>query len=453
MRLGRGLRIGVLVVLSAGCAEEQAAISPPPPARSDADDGAPRPDGGTTSSTTLLPSVECNVPDVHTVDVPQEYGTRDGPKLALRYRVFRSPLANAPTVLVVPGGPGSDIMKLSATDPYPLGAVPPELFNIIYADARGSGCNLYPVLTSPEKVFTIDAVARDLLAVVRAEKLTNYLLYGASFGTTAATVAGALAVSENTPEPRRLVLEGTVGRAFASFEAYFAPFEAEWTRVKTLIDPAWRTEFQKEPWSTTLMWSREQWGAFISAQLILGDVPGEGHILHYWLSQLSAKKRAAQQYVANFMAGVGASSSSDSQLFMTIACRELWGSWHDGREIRDGTLRATGQDLCTSGSERAPYDSRAWALHVPITYFQGAHDPTTTVEQAAYHRDGQSQVERDLVMVADASHAPLTLGLRGRKCSSPVWSALATGKGLAAALKTCGTGDDASITHATYPAH
>jgi pimeloyl-ACP methyl ester carboxylesterase len=423
----------LLAPLAWACSADQAA-STDTPNELGKTPGAP--EGGPPTSAPISPSSACDVSGVNTVTVPFDYGAPDGPSALLRYRVFASSRANAPTVLVVPGGPGSDIMKAEASAPFALGAVPTDLFNIIYTDARGSGCNIYPDVPAPEKVFTVEAVARDLLAVVRAEGLTDYILYGASFGSAAVTVAGSLAASANTAAPKRIVLEGAVGRAFASFDDYFSAFETEWTRVKALIAPAWRDELEKEPWSPTLFWSREQWGTFVSAQLILGDVPGEGHILHYWLSRLTAKDPQAQKYVSNFMEGAKL-PSVPGQLFKTIACRELWGSWKTGREIRDGALHATGADICAGSQDKKPYDSHAWAVRVPITYFQGPHDPTTTVAQATYHVDGQSGVERQVVTVPDASHAPLTLGLQGRKCARAVWQTLAAAEDLGATLTTC----------------
>jgi pimeloyl-ACP methyl ester carboxylesterase len=279
-------------------------------------------------------------------------------------------------------------MHTAPTDPTPVGAIRTTAFNVIYADARGSGCNALPEVPSPEKVYSIEAVARDLLAVVRAERLTNYIVYGVSFGTAAATVATSMARAEGATPPRRLVLEGTVGHAFSSFDEYFATFAAEWERVKPLLSPVWQTEFNTEPWPPELFWSRDQWGEFVSSQLILGEVPGQGPLLKLWLDGLSARSPAAQQFVGASMAGV-TPGALPPQLFRTIACHELWGSWRVGREIRDGGLGAPGEDVCGGRGADAPYDSKRWPADVPITYFQGPHDPTTTTDQATYHLDNQ----------------------------------------------------------------
>ncbi len=343
-------------------------------------------------------------------------------------------------VVVVPGGPGGDIMRSSARDAYPLGAVPSADFDVIYTDARGSGCNaVADADLAPETadaVFRAEEVGMDVAAVVRHAGLDDYILYGASFGTVAATIAAHALERDGGARPRALVLEGTVGRAFESFDAYFDAFRTEWARVEPMLAPVWRAELAKEPWSPTLKWSRDQWGLFVAQQLILGDIPGRGHSLVYWLDGLSKQTVAAQSYVAGFMAKA-ATPGTPSSLFRTIACRELWGSWRSGREIRGGALNATGEDLCGGAPKVEPYDAARYLLASPVYYFQGPFDPTTTSSQAEHHFDAQVGAPRAFVTVPDAAHAPLTLGLRERGCSSAAWKAIAARLDLTAALATC----------------
>ena len=260
--LALSIEIGALVL---GCTTHEDPIGGPvtPPSAKDGSDASDAP------PLLLLPlksTVPCDLTGIRSVVVPFDEDDPGGQTIELRYRVFPSSRVGAPTVVVVPGGPGGSIMRKDPKDSFALGAIPSDLFTVIYTDARGSGCNAYSDVSAPERGYTIRAVARDILAVVEAEKLKDYFVYAASFGTTAATVAVARAESVGVSVPRRLILEGAVGRAFATFDEYFLPFRAEWIRVKALLDPVWNAEFEKEPWSTTLFWSREQWGAFISAQ-------------------------------------------------------------------------------------------------------------------------------------------------------------------------------------------
>ena len=136
------------------------------------------------------------------------------------------------------------------------------------------------------------------------------------------------------------------------------------------------------------------------------------------------------------MAGVV--DAPPSQLFRTIACRELWGSWQSRREIRKGELFAIGPNVCEGIAKDAAYDSMNFQSLTPITYFHGPFDPTTTTAQAEYHLRHQPRAARQFVTVPNASHGSLTLGLAGRKCSRAVWETLDKNpEGLATALQTC----------------
>ncbi len=369
----------------------------------------------------------CDAPGVQTVLVDARRGDpEDGTQLRLRYRVWEGPTEDAPTVVVVPGGPGTAILEASPEAPYALGAAPIDRARVIFVEARGSGCNVFPAFDDPEAVYALEAVARDLLAVLDQERVEAVTIYGASFGTAVASVAASLAAEAGHPQVDHLVLEGTLGRSFLSFEDYIAPLRSEWDRVEALLDPAWRTAFATEPWDPTLYWSRAQWGAFISAQLILGDVPGEGPILRYWLRGLSAEDPGAQAYVAGFMAGA-AEPTAPSSLFQQIGCREIWGRWQSGREIRDGALAVFGEDRCAGIPFSSPFDVAAYPVRVPTTHLHGPHDPTTTRAQVTHHLRAQRDADRRVVTVPDASHAPLTLGLAGRGCAEAFWTSILEG--------------------------
>ncbi|MBT9558174.1 MAG: alpha/beta hydrolase [Myxococcales bacterium] len=396
----------------------------------------------------------CDHEGVRSVVVPAHDGD-DAPRLRLHYRVSPAESPNAPTVVVIPGGPGQAIMHESPTRPFALGAVPYPAVSLLSLDVRGSGCNVYSDDAGPpEQVYSIDRAASDVASIVAAEGLTDYVLYGASFGTAVATAAAHELERRGLPAPKRLVLEGALGRAFPSFDAYFDAFEAEWRRVVPMLGPAWQTAFATEPWPELLFWTREQWGAFASAQLILGDYPGEGHLLDYWLDGLSAEDDAAQAYVAAFMHSVPdfratAPITATERLFRTVACQELWGGWLPGRELRAGELHAVGEDLCASGLER-PWDASRYPSQVPVVIFHGPYDPTTDTEQATAAYDAHAGASRAFVTVPDAAHAPLTLGLAARGCAPAVWAALVSaepdlGALLEETLSTCTT-DAVSVT-------
>lgn len=393
------------------------------------------------------PEGPCRVDGVRRIEVPAVHAQRDGAWLVLRYRVVRPAEAGAdvPTIVILPGGPGSPAMTLDPRAPFSLGA-PPAGARLIVVDARGSGCNRYPPLEAADAdVYRTEALARDVLAVLRAEGVDDAVVYAASYGSAQATVLASLAEAEGVPL-KRLVVEGALGEAFSGFDPYLEAFSAEWLRTKPLLPPAWVLAFDTEPWPELLQWSRTQWGAFIAQQLILGDYPGEGPILGYWLEGLSAEDEAAQVYVAGFMAAVEA-EAPPGVLFRTLACRELWGAWRTGRAIQDGALVATGADVCRDGERRVdPFDARDWPHTVPIVAFHGPHDPTTTDAQLDAFLAAQPHTHRTVITVPPASHAPLTLGLAARGCAPGIWQALLTAPdSLTEVVSACAAGPEVTL--------
>ncbi|MBI5514018.1 MAG: hypothetical protein HY909_09645 [Deltaproteobacteria bacterium] len=392
----------------------------------------------------------CALSGVRTVVVPAVYGAV-GPRLRLAYRVFEPTTPARATVVVLPGGPGQALMEQAPSDPDSLGAVPTSGVRVVYLDTRGSGCNRYRESDGdPAALYRAEWAARDVLSVVRAEGWRDYTLYGASFGTVTATVAAALAGEMAVAPPRAVVLEGVVGRGRGGFDAYFAPYAAEWERVRPGLPPPWPAELGREPFPDPSGYDRDQWGAFVFAQLILGEVPPQGHILGYYLRGLTARTPGVVAYVSRFMAG--ARAPVVSPMFRAIACRELFGGWRSGRRIERGALVATGDDVCASlpPSHARPYDSAAFVIPSRTYYFLGAHDPATPLAEGRYHFDHQ-RAPRELVTVPDASHGPLTYGLRGHGCASAVWEAILAGSSVAPPLRSCAPGS-AGVTAEAAPA-
>jgi pimeloyl-ACP methyl ester carboxylesterase len=366
-------------------------------------------------SATLLPGVE----------VPYHYNDPTSKKFIYRYRWIPAADPRATTILVLPGGPGQSIMNDDPARPFALGAIPHQRFHLIYTDPRGSGYNQRGLAGEdlPPSAFQTPFLARDVLEIIKKRGLTNYILYGASYGTVQATVVAKLAEELGIPPPKAVVLEGIVGKSFESFDVYFSEYQKEWERIKPQLPNVWRTALTA---NVLPHYSSEQWGAFISSKIILGAIPGYGPLLKYYLERISLQDPRILAEVDAFMKSVpGATPLKNFEL---LACEELWGGWKPERRLEKGKLVAAGRDLCQGKGLSRPYDSKNWLLSVPIFYFQGPYDPTTTPQQAQYHFEHQTaSARRYFTTVAEASHAPMTMGfksLSGPSCAEEVWKAI-----------------------------
>jgi fermentation-respiration switch protein FrsA (DUF1100 family) len=74
-------------------------------------------------------------------------------------------------------------------------------------------------------------------------------------------------------------------------------------------------------------------------------------------------------------------------------------------------------------------------VSVPIYYFSGTDDPNTPPWQVQAHDAAELGAPRQLVSVIAAGHNPLSFNLAD--CLDVLWSAIAAGSGLRAAVESC----------------
>jgi pimeloyl-ACP methyl ester carboxylesterase len=217
---------------------------------------------------------------VQTVSVPLYPERPDSPSFPLAYKLFRSPDSNAPTIIVIPGGPGDTLLDHSPAETYPYGALTTEHFNILYTDPRGLGCNEPAGADFPADAYRTEYLANDVTQIIRELKLDHYFIYGASFGTVVATYAARRTVEVGLNAPRAVILEGTLGRGFKGrFDEYISGFTHEWDRVKKLISNAISSRLATNP--LPFGYSGEVWGQYVFKKMITGEQPGYGPLIQY----------------------------------------------------------------------------------------------------------------------------------------------------------------------------
>jgi pimeloyl-ACP methyl ester carboxylesterase len=348
-----------------------------------------------------------------------------------RYTMSAGSDHSAPTIIFIPGGPGQ-----TSTD-IPLG-VPSEM-SLIRTDPRGVGCNQSDALT--DKDLTSEGIARDILAIVRDQHLTRYILHGVSFGTVVATMAAALANSENTPPPMAVVLEGTIGRAFHAGE-YDKAFITRWQRLRRQIPDRLRAELDRN--ELPLGVSSREMASWISALTIFAEMPTGRDFGLFQLQRLDRVHEEPddadnlRRQIHNLTAKP---NEGRMRLHKNITCHELVPDMRDvvyDFDLKNGELVDSGLRLCDGVSLDRPFDSANYQISAPIYYFSGLEDPATPPFQARYHFENQKTVgQRTLVTIKDGGHQAFsnTLG----DCTTPIWRAIASGNSdeFDSALQTC----------------
>jgi pimeloyl-ACP methyl ester carboxylesterase len=345
--------------------------------------------------------------------------------------VMRDP--SLPTLVMLPGGPG-DLSIPWALDAATLDSLLPKTYNLILTDPRGIGCN--PVPTPPVDFFTTDNLASDVLAIIAARGLTDYYLFGWSYGTQLATVVASAAESRGMA-PRGLVLEGTVGRYFddATMPIY-GGFEREWMRVKAALSPAVAARFESPMLPLGL--SGAQWAAFINDNTLLA-IPGQPGLVDRLTGVGSADPAvlaALEKDVRATADGFLGTPPELKELYPSIVCGELATSDNTDMALVGGVMVGhQDPDFCRDRPLARPFDSARYPVRAPIIYVQGDQDPATTLENARYHFDHQVEGPKHLVTVPGGSHYPF--GAMA-DCFAAFWDGVRTNTtSLAAALDTC----------------
>jgi pimeloyl-ACP methyl ester carboxylesterase len=314
---------------------------------------------------------------------------------------------------------------------------------VVLTDPRGAGCNDDPRLAD-DKDLSSEWLARDLLAIVadleraRGNRRLDYVLYGQSYGTVEATIAASLARRLGATPPRAVVLEGTLGHAYANYQEYFATFTAEWQRVRDDLPSRWRTFFREGQFDRIPGSTSKAWALLINTDLMRGYHPDGEHELEWQLSAygqptlLASLRMFGSVEHQEVLAGA-------NRLLRVIGCRELYGDLYPLRDLDHGELVTRGADLCRDGPALThPYDAAAWPVSVPLIYIQGEHDPATSLAQARYHFEREAASPRYFVSIDLAGHAALSVTLNKGTCPAELWHAIGAGmEGFAAAIAHC----------------
>jgi pimeloyl-ACP methyl ester carboxylesterase len=146
------------------------------------------------------------------IEVPLNDGSADS--LEVHYQIVAPGVSsekNGTTLVVLPGGPEATLEK-NIKDGFRRW--PSEMPKFVM-DYRGFGVNAPVDMKIFEsegfKDFNTTTIAKDIILVLKAEGIENYIVFGRSFGTLIGTKVGAMAENMGLKKPRAVVLEGSLG--------------------------------------------------------------------------------------------------------------------------------------------------------------------------------------------------------------------------------------------------
>jgi len=350
-----------------------------------------------------LPSV-CSSSNVFRIKVPVYPDQPDSPTYDFAYQVRISNYNIAmPWVIVIPGGPGSPSIGTNE------GAVP-LYYNTIFTDPRGSGCNVLPNdAYFPTDALTTEYLANDILTILKQANLSNYFVFGHSYGTVEATVLTALVERAGLTPPKGLILEGVLGLYFYSYDDYIKSYNLQWDRIKTYLHPNVLDGLARGNYQG---YTSKQWLAFLAYRMAYGDIPNVGPLAAYELNPLASQDlavvAAAKAKLAANMANIE-KPYTKSGISVWLGCRELWDT-HTSMDFVNATFVRSGSDLCVTYGVplTRPYDAKDYQVTTPIYYLVGENDPMTHYSHAVYHYYSQVRAPRSFIFFPKGvGHGPL----------------------------------------------
>lgn len=325
--------------------------------------------------------------------------------------------SDQPTVIFLPGGPGgTSIGKKHAELPASYG--------FINTDPRSVGCNESPdPNTFSDDVISTAALANDVAMIVKGLSLSNYIIYGQSYGTLLATVSAKRIEELKLPSPKAIVVEGTVGKAFESLDEMNSEFVHQWKLIKDTMPVAMRNKIDANQLPFGM--SSDELGRSVKTLMVIGSQQG------VYLADLVFERAASEDANLQAWAKIVLTSTKNpslkdaaaERLYRLIACKEIAPGNNDDLKIIDGKIFAANPDLCGElrfGPNR--FDAKNIQLKTPIFYFNGARDPATPLAQMQYHYDSQQNTRKTKIIIPNAGHGPIGFSLSA--CMPQAWGVI-----------------------------
>ncbi|MGE0867134.1 MAG: alpha/beta hydrolase [Kofleriaceae bacterium] len=320
-----------------------------------------------------------------------------------RYKAPATP--DAPVLVYLPGGPGS--ASTSRTPDFV-----PEGWGYLMTDPRGVGCNTLAELPEPDvssAFFRTQEIARDVVAAIEDRQLTNYIVFGISYGTAlGTTVAHELELTE-LPAPTAVVLEGVLGRAFGE-DFVGAEYIRQWDRVRAALPADVRAELDTAlaPFGFTAV----EWSRVLMGLLPLGPLE-----VHGYLATLSSSvpEETRQEVLADLAARAAQrpfTGPGEVEMYRQVACRELMDTvpendldvvFEAGQLVRNASEEGT---KCKGLTVTTPYDAATLQFTPKTYYFLGDSDVATPIWQGNYHFDNHLGSATKIV-TQNGGHNPL----------------------------------------------
>lgn len=278
----------------------------------------------------------------------------------------------------------------------------PNGYDVVTFDYIGIGKNTLGPAT-PE-LMSLESQGLAAKKIIQALKLSNYIIYGHSFGTTVATVTASLIGKDNKlKQPKSVILEGVIGPRQTDSNGYYLTAERVWELLsieeKVLLKKATkecRTELKGDESNLDRYLTQSLWdGPKTTVQFLRKwiKLPADQRIKEV-LNQSSQDFDNPNKLYDRMYRSAGCQASSNNG---------------DNRHpsFFDGLVKniyAVG-GYCDCRSINRDYDPKDFPIKAPLIYINGEYDPATPIKNAKLHFKSQtSSAEKIFITVKDGGH-------------------------------------------------
>lgn len=349
-----------------------------------------------------------------------------GEKTDVHYQKYSALIKPSKGVIVsLCGGPG-----FSCTDGGRPENFPPD-YDVVTLDYLGIGANKQ--IHDPERM-SIEAQGEAVAAIAGQFKDQDFLLYGQSFGTTVATVAGSL-LTQPPRENKHLkgvVLEGVVGKKGGSAygDGFYKTAAATWN----LLSAKEKSAFKKAYAKATKGMNADQKMAvdgYLTDALPQGPLAMAAMLKNFGKSVAQLQKRMKR---AGAEMAQGNDPASVAQ-YRAAGC-EINSQYAPPGKIFGGLVNMTyGVPKGAPTPCDCPTVARDWnpdehkIRGVPIVYINSKTDPATPYDWARGHFAGQDEASEKVFLSPKLGGHWETMGYGAlTNCSDTIFNSVFAGK-------------------------
>ena len=371
--------------------------------------------------------VACEFANVKTVNLLTDPNDPRSDIFTYRYQHINR--RSSETIVYIPGGPGQagiqDVEEI--TEKYPKDK------NIILIDPRGVGCNSHDFWLKNRDLLTTETHAADIASLVAHLKLKNYVFYGISYGTVAATVAAHTAEAYGF-KPTAVLLEGVLDASFSDARDVTNEYKRQFELLLKRQPQIGMFLSEDRP----LGYEQWQWSRFINWGLIYGSEYLESLMVGYLAGQMDIYefRKYFELIISNDDDNKDPfKQKNEENFYQAIGCQEIfifsneYLTFDRGHAVFQEAKRS--ELPCYQNPIVRPYDSRDFQLTSRLYYLQGSDDPATPHHKALNHYENQTKTPfKDFISVKGGGHNPF--GFKLEDCREGIWQNIFAGRSVKA---------------------